>query len=303
MKTAEVFTHFTVTTLSSGSLTPLGCTTYIDDNPQLPLPSWVPDWTRTVDRIPFGMLEDVFSASRDSSPSLRVSPDYKVLAIKGKVACSIQRLGSMILRGHERLIRSENSQLQRDSIDWYWDWLSDMHAVAFGDDQIFSPAFFQSESYRLFCRALCCGIDQLDEHPPLKTSIDELSNMWQKLSNYRIPPPPRGLLGRIISSITPPLHFRAALSLFSLEQVLKHFVIVWSLYRRFCCTDTGFLGWVPDKSRVGDVVCVFYGSKVPHLLRPSTNGCYELIGECYMQGLMEGKVIDLQLEDNIFHIA
>jgi hypothetical protein len=83
-KTAEVFTHFTATTLSSGSLTPLGCTTHIDDNPQLPLPSWVPDWTRTVDRMPFGMLEDVFSASRDSSPSLRVSPDYKVLTIKGQ---------------------------------------------------------------------------------------------------------------------------------------------------------------------------------------------------------------------------
>ena len=52
----------------------------------------------------------------------------------------------------------------------------------------------------------------------------------------------------------------------------------------------GYVGIVPDAAREGDLVCVFYGGCVPFILREvEGRGCYRLIGEAYVYGLMEGE--------------
>lgn len=61
--------------------------------------------------------------------------------------------------------------------------------------------------------------------------------------------------------------------------------------RSFIITDHGFLGMAPDDSKPGDVVCVFQGGEVPFVLRPKENDQWELIGECYLHGIMEGKAV------------
>jgi len=68
--------------------------------------------------------------------------------------------------------------------------------------------------------------------------------------------------------------------------------------RQFCVTMTGYMGLVPRLSKEGDAVVVFDGARTPHVLR-SGNGEnegegrneFQLVGECYIHGAMDGQVI------------
>jgi hypothetical protein len=58
-----------------------------------------------------------------------------------------------------------------------------------------------------------------------------------------------------------------------------------------------------DGTRVGDIVCVLYGSDVPFVLRQVGNkGEYKLIGECYVAGIMHGEALDMGLEEREFRL-
>jgi hypothetical protein len=68
--------------------------------------------------------------------------------------------------------------------------------------------------------------------------------------------------------------------------------------RRFCITDEGRIGIVPRNARVGDIVAVLHGAQVPFIVRPKTETMelqFELIGECYVRGLMDGEALELGL--------
>jgi hypothetical protein len=71
--------------------------------------------------------------------------------------------------------------------------------------------------------------------------------------------------------------------------------------RRFCVTKRGYFGVVPKAAEIGDKVVVFYGGNVPFLLRPSTKGSsqsvYQLVGECYLHGCMQGQALRLGLQE------
>ena len=69
----------------------------------------------------------------------------------------------------------------------------------------------------------------------------------------------------------------------------------------FAITNTGYACLVPNTSIAGDIICVFYGCKVPFVIRKSTirhDNIYQLIGQCYVHGIMNGEVLaDEQLVD------
>jgi hypothetical protein len=59
----------------------------------------------------------------------------------------------------------------------------------------------------------------------------------------------------------------------------------------FVKLNNGLLGVGPDTTRAGDLVAVFFGGRVPFILR-QYNSCYVLLGECYIHGIMDGEAID-----------
>jgi hypothetical protein len=63
--------------------------------------------------------------------------------------------------------------------------------------------------------------------------------------------------------------------------------------RVFCCTDNKYLGLVPSHSKPGDMVCILFGVDVPFVFRPHAlkEGYYQLIGEGYLHGIMDGEVM------------
>ncbi len=84
-----------------------------------------------------------------------------------------------------------------------------------------------------------------------------------------------------------------------------------SLLRNFFTTNTSYFGLGPSYTRPGDVVVIFNGDTTPFVLRPikpdrqltnlsveektkdifSPDEQYELVGECYVHGLMDNEVI------------
>lgn len=69
-------------------------------------------------------------------------------------------------------------------------------------------------------------------------------------------------------------------------------IIVPFLSRMLMTTKKGYVGFVPKRSRAGDLVFVLMGSDVPLVLRRCEEGMYRLVGECYVHGIMEGEAMD-----------
>jgi hypothetical protein len=50
------------------------------------------------------------------------------------------------------------------------------------------------------------------------------------------------------------------------------------------------LGMVPYGTKIGDIIALIWGSEVPFVLRKSgTHDKYQIIGECYVHGFMDGE--------------
>lgn len=62
--------------------------------------------------------------------------------------------------------------------------------------------------------------------------------------------------------------------------------------RNFFVSQHRRIGWVPFRTRVGDQVCVLQGMRIPLILR-SRGDRWEVIGPCYVHGLMDGELWDL----------
>jgi hypothetical protein len=52
------------------------------------------------------------------------------------------------------------------------------------------------------------------------------------------------------------------------------------------------VGWVPRHAQEGDPICAFNGCRFPLVIQPKVEE-YELVGACYMHGIMEGEAIEL----------
>lgn len=60
----------------------------------------------------------------------------------------------------------------------------------------------------------------------------------------------------------------------------------------FCITEGGCIGAASGAIREGDVVVVALGCTTPIVLRPhGGNGHYQFVGDLYLHGYMDGKVV------------
>lgn len=62
--------------------------------------------------------------------------------------------------------------------------------------------------------------------------------------------------------------------------------------RRFCVSTDGYFGIVPKEVKEHDWICILSGNPTPFVLREIENG-YTLIGDCYVQGLMDGEATEM----------
>jgi len=68
--------------------------------------------------------------------------------------------------------------------------------------------------------------------------------------------------------------------------------------RRFFTISSRYIDLGPQASHEGDVVCFLAGSRVPIVLRPAATE-YEVVGPCYVHGMMQGEAAALMAEDGL----
>lgn len=61
--------------------------------------------------------------------------------------------------------------------------------------------------------------------------------------------------------------------------------------RCFFTTEDGKMGWAPKAAKASDYVCVILGCGVPLVLRETEKALYQVVGECYMDGIMDGELV------------
>jgi hypothetical protein len=72
--------------------------------------------------------------------------------------------------------------------------------------------------------------------------------------------------------------------------------------RRFITTNEGNIGMASCRVAKGDQVCILLGCNIPLVLRQRENEPYhEVIGECYLHGLMNGEIMN-ELDNRKFKI-
>lgn len=70
--------------------------------------------------------------------------------------------------------------------------------------------------------------------------------------------------------------------------------------RQLVVTSSGCLGLCPNSAQPGDVLAILHGCMTPVILRPSmTDGVWQLLGDSYFYGLMDGQVINDSYMANI----
>jgi Heterokaryon incompatibility protein (HET) len=68
--------------------------------------------------------------------------------------------------------------------------------------------------------------------------------------------------------------------------------------RCFIKLDNGLLGVAPDTTCAGDLVVVFFGGRVPFILRQHESH-HVILGECYVHGIMDGETISSWYEGRL----
>jgi hypothetical protein len=53
----------------------------------------------------------------------------------------------------------------------------------------------------------------------------------------------------------------------------------------------------------GDVIIIIYGTYMPLVLRPADGGCFILIGEAYVHGIMDSEFLRSRLSDELFNLC
>jgi hypothetical protein len=113
--------------------------------------------------------------------------------------------------------------------------------------------------------------------------ILELSPSWQNATDRFIDAVEQYIEGRVTSSED--------------SEGLDGLLDTWPRFRNFSVTSSGRFAWIPERASPGrdcegrpnDRICVFRGGRVPYVVRGRPDGSYGLVGECWIQGLMQGE--------------
>lgn len=292
----EVFKSLARWYIARGSLNILSCTTR--NGPEFSdelggLPSWVPDWTRIyndvpfiryVDRLPFkaGLL---VKESIVGSP--RVEDDTLILSgVTVDVVKEVAPLPSSPI--HPGAPRNLGSTLLH-----YKRWLCDHHGMGSSSrkagppDQHLGDFFWKTMTAGLNGEG-CLATDNVGRwfHDYIR-QVEQTETQSHEFG---------------------PSHSTASVLGDDIRQRQRHngivmsAVLMWSYKRRPAVTDRGTMALVPENTQNGDIIVVVAGSKVPLVFRKVQHDpkeSYTILGEAFANDVMDGWFLKLLLENQM----
>lgn len=282
------------------------------------LPSWVPDWTREFrPSLGLGLMYDdwregCFSASGDRPAELSISFPAGLLRMSylSIAGCQFQAVEHTLLEvwpvktaGLAGLPRFLDALLKfvTTYATWYGtpgaagrrvpggflDALMRLPTLDLAVDKLFRAERASASTFATFFRIWQAYHDGLD----IWLSHGDRSSASEPPLEVR-----QGADPRWQHPLKHDYQFKAGGPLWYLRNATT-----WQDGRRVFATSEGFLGVGPDHVRPGDRVCILYGLDVPFVLRP-VGDRYELVGEAWVHGIMDGEFMEEDRATEVFVI-
>jgi Heterokaryon incompatibility protein (HET) len=245
------------------------------EKPSNSLASWIPNLAslESTTRNPSASLSVIIpwmdstppQASRADPVSASLINDGSVLLLKGKLVTLIEKIGSRGFPTLDVVIAEKPNNPSETQQQTYMRLLAsffrDCETTAFDQGQ---PD--NSWTHTKFLRALCwdyTGQLGFNQEFQLELFIKRVKEGSQ---------PTVGMRSRFSGDVLSRLPLSAG----------RHFFRTRESWAPF--------GWAPLHAARGDLVVIFDGAKVPHVIRPTHRGTYKLLGDCYIDGLMLGEI-------------
>lgn len=218
-------------------------------------------------------------ASSGSQPILAISPDKKILTIRGAVFDTVTQLNSSVLFGEG--VFELDSDSNRRMARWNLRCKACFESyIAFAEAGYKFPEGHTREES--LWRTLCCN---LTSEIPINRAPKEYGAGYKILRAIFETTKADGLIDT-----------EALLTRIDVADYSHYMALVCTIGRFFrgknlCVTAGGYLGNVPHGTLVGDKICIVFGSTVPFLLRECSEGYFKLVGECYIHGVMDGEAM------------
>jgi hypothetical protein len=271
----EVFTDTAEALLNYGNFDILVLSQFpksqpLDGEPELP--SWVPDWKGHIQRRYGSYRSDnchEASGQREPHISFEIPPGgQKILHIKGCTVDTIAKLGDpwlpTILNWQEWTNSASRCAAFFSSIAEFCKESDKLnHNIYKYSSQRLEahwriPCANKARQPREICRPSSSGIELFEAYTYINNGSQD----------------PSGLLGEFSFSVS------------------AYRVLMGDQFnRRPFISTQGYVGLIPCHSKPGDVICILYGCVVPFVLRKNEVG-YQLVGEAYVHGIMDGEFVE-----------
>ena len=248
------------------------------------LPSWVPDWNiesqyrpmRPISSWIAGDQNDMFSASGSLPARVEFLAELPTLSVQGLLIAKVSALGTHLENDGDTIETPATRQKMFSLFQRWWP-LAKAHTPDFTPIPNNSGGGGERR-FDAFWRTIITDMNSFSQ----KTDPDVEGaqfRSWMALPSTAFEP--EDLIAG--SNVQENLSFVA-----SFLQATRN--------RRFFVTEQGQMGLGPRLMRPGDLVCVLLGSGVPFVLREvggggSGDSWYELVGECYCHGIMDGEAV------------
>jgi hypothetical protein len=251
-------------------------------------PSWVPDWTVEPSTSPLNYSNTNFAASGSSKSEIQGPRKGNLLPCKGFKVDTFDGMGCIWSESWdpETVVQTDGSANPYGSFE---DIQNAIWKTLVASRNIDGEPLLEDYSFLLATPALADA--QIAADDPLSELINSNIFTWcvkflRNNSKLRV-------CGR-------PLHeyFSAVAESSAIDPVLLRDGLMQrdhiTVRRRFITTAKGYTGMSLENIRKGDGIYILLGCTVPVVLRPSQKepGHFEFLGECYIQGIMEGEAFE-----------
>ena len=251
-------------------------------------PSWIPDWTeKSRSSYFYTAMNHGFQAAGDTLPVLTVSHDESILSISGKAIDSIASLVAPLDRSWVTQLDLGTHETQSAEL---LQWLEEcMTSIPLELGRVQEYADFEVDPFlRTFS---CAGVHGSPRGATLtRRSHSDTADLRRTLIKVAAAKRSISDVGNAKGDVLTPITALASMLYPAIAD------------RQFFKTTGNRLGWVSRRAQKGDVVCVLYGGAIPFVLRQMEDGDWRMIGECYVDGLMQGEAMKIDISDYTFRI-
>ncbi|KAH0536965.1 hypothetical protein FGG08_006193 [Glutinoglossum americanum] len=288
-------------------------------------PSWAVDWehrSNTAMPAPLGSTTSKLYRASSGSKQVPREQGSNQITLKGVMIDTIQDMGvqvtSFAADTHGDIVNQQLPEIFR----WHQEAKAKAHASATVQDR------YGQDLPEAFWRTLVGGVD----HPtqPASPDLSQSYASWCRVHDFmhtryseirRAADPPADELSQdafaeafendVLRDMSSPAFARQFPQLSVDIQRCAGFTLAFGgcgARRKFATTRSGYMALVPPAAKIKDSVVIFLGASTPFVLRADGESVdeagggqvYRLVGECYVHGLMDGRVFDGEQEVRTF---